>query len=272
MRITLILTLAAACGVFIWLVGLRLLSGMLDRLSTNRTGILSVNQLKLDNGVLELAGTRLDLIRPGSLPSGFRVALSGHGRVLCTYGSQEFPCGPGRQASMDGLPDLEFQPDPGDSVTFATEQSRLSWPTPLEMNFMTGSSPSWRRRLYHRLTWTKRSGARLEILWRYLQGYFPNDGWTAATVESGSAGYYRVKIVEAEDLRAAANQYLLRAKGWKPGEYRLEEHGPAADGNAEVIAAIHRGDEVGAHPGAGRSVVLFLDYRTRQVLRERTFQ
>lgn len=273
MRITLILTLAAAVGVFIWLVGLRLLSGMLDRMSTDLIGTRPVTELRFDNGVLEMAGTRLDLLMPGSLPSGFRVALSGSGRVMFTHEAQEFSCGPGRQqGSTDGLPDIAFKPDAGDAVSFATEQSRLSWPTPLEMNFMTGSSPSWRRHLYHRLTWTKRSGARLEIVWRYRQGYFPADGWRPGTVEKGSAGFYQVKIREAKDLRAAANEYLMRVKGWKPGQFRLEERGPGGDGSVELIAAIHRDDEASPSPGAGRSLELSLDYKTRQVLREKAFQ
>jgi hypothetical protein len=64
----------------------------------------------------------------------------------------------------------------------------------------------------------------------------------------------------------------MRVKGWKPDQFRLEERGPGGDGNIEVIAAIHRDDEAAAHPGAGRSLELLVDYKTRQVLREKAFQ
>ncbi|MGJ5814657.1 hypothetical protein [Paludibaculum fermentans] len=273
MRIVLIVTLAAVAGVFIWLVGLRLLSGLLDRLSTNRVAVQPVHQLRFDNGVLEMAGKRLDLLIPGSLPSGFTVSLSSSGRVSFAYQGQQFPCGPGRQqGGPDALPDFEFTPDSGDAVTFTTEQSRLSWPTPLEMNFMTGSAPSWRRHLYHRLAWTKRSGANVEILWRFQQGFFPADGWRPPTVESGFAGFSRMSILEAKDLRAAASEHVARTKGWKEGEFRLEDRGPAADGSGEVMAVIHRDDETAQHPGSGRSLGLVLDYKSRRVAREIAFQ
>ncbi|QOY85504.1 hypothetical protein [Paludibaculum fermentans] len=273
MRILLGLALLAAVGVVIWLYGIRVLSGALDRLSTNRTAVRPLDQLRYDNGVLEMAGVRLDLMVPGSLPSGFNVALSGTGRVTFTYADGEFPCGPGRkQGGPDTLPDVTFKPDAGDQVTLTTEQSRVSWPTPLEMNFMTGSAPSWRRHLYYRLTWLKRSGARLEILWRYQQGFFAADGWRPATVEYGSAGFLRASIVPAEDLRKAATEYLVRVKHWQEADYRLESQGPDSGGSAEVMAAIHRDDERGAQPGAGRSVKLLLDYKTRAVVREIAFQ
>ncbi len=273
MRILLVVTLVAAAGVVIWLYGIRVLSGVIDRLSTNRTAVRPLDQLRYDNGVLEMAGVRLDLMVPGSLPSGFSVAYSGSGRVTFRYDGHEFPCGAGqKQGGPESLPDITFRPDAGDQVTFSTEQSRLTWPTPLEMNFMTGSAASWRRHLYYRLAWLKRSGARLEILWRYEQGYFAPDGWRPPTVEYGSAGFLRASIGQADDLRKAADEYVSRVKHWRQEEYRLESEGPDSAGSAEVIAAIHREDERATQPGSGRSVKLLLDYKTRRVVREIAYQ
>jgi hypothetical protein len=59
------------------------------------------------------------------------------------------------------------------------DRSLLSWPAPLfQFNFMTGYTPSWQRNIYQRFSWTKASGARLDILWRYRQDYDDVNGWT----------------------------------------------------------------------------------------------
>jgi hypothetical protein len=72
-----------------------------------------------------------------------------------------------------------FAPGPGDTNSVALDRSLLSWPAPLfQFNFMTGYTPSWQRNIYHRFSWTKASGARLDILWRYRQDYDAVNGWT----------------------------------------------------------------------------------------------
>jgi hypothetical protein len=271
-RSTLIVGLVAATGVIVWLFAARSLSVLIDRVHTIRIAAVPVNQLRFDNGTIEVAGVRLDTLTRETMPSGLRAALGTNGRVSLVYGGMSFPCGPGRSLSPSWLPDLVFSPDPGDSVTFTRERSHLSWPTPLEMNFMTGSAPSWKRHQYCRLTWTKRSRARLEILWQIEQGYFNNDGWRPQKIEYVSAGLLRAGITEASDLQDAAVDYLTRTRHWDRSAYRLESRGPAADSSGEIIAAIHRDDESKAHPGSGLSLQLLLDYDSRRVTREIAFQ
>jgi hypothetical protein len=199
-RLTLILSVVAA-GVIVWLLAARSLSLLLDQVHTSRITTAHVDQIRYDNGVIELAGVRLDTLTPETMPSGLTAVLSTSGRVLLLHGGRSFPCGPGSSVSAQpGLPDITFSPDPGDTVVFTTERSHLSWPTPLAMNFMTGSAPSWKRHLYCRLMWTKRSHASLEILWRFEQGYYNPDGWRPQTIEHGSAGLLRVSISEASSL------------------------------------------------------------------------
>src|SRR5208282_3075137 len=71
--------------------------------------------------------------------------------------------------------------------------------TPFEMNFMTGKSPSWRRNLYYRLVWKKASGAKLVMVWRFEQGFYPDDGWTSGTMSrEGSTGLLQVDVVGAQ--------------------------------------------------------------------------
>lgn len=259
--------------LLLWLFGTRPLSLLVDRLLPHRVSAAPVREMRFEDGVLAVAGVRLDMLTTGTLPSGLLAALSDSGRVVLRDQAAAFPCGPGRAVPSPPGPDsILFQADAGDTVTFTQERSRLSWPTPLEMNFMTGYSPSWRRHLYARLLWTKRNGARLEILWRFPQAFYPRDGWRPERLEFGSAGVLRVTLQEAPGLRAAAARYLSSKRQWSDSEYRLEDRGPAADGSGEIFAAIHRDDESAARPGAGRSVGLVLDYGSRQVVREIAFQ
>jgi hypothetical protein len=83
-------------------------------------------------------------------------------------------------APQDGEePMPAFAPRPDDTMSAALDRSLLSWPAPLfQFNFMTGYTPSWQRNIYHRFSWTKASGARLDILWRDRQDYDDVNGWT----------------------------------------------------------------------------------------------
>ena len=42
--------------------------------------------------------------------------------------------------------------------------SVLSWPTPFDINLMTGQSPSWKRHTYYEILWKKSVGANLRML------------------------------------------------------------------------------------------------------------
>jgi len=136
------------------------------------------------------------------------------------------------------------------------------------MNLVTGVSPSWRRNAYCRLPWTKRSGAKLEMLWRLTQGYYRDGGWSPQEIDFITVGLVRTRITEAKDLENAAVQYLSRNKHWDRSEYRLEDRGPSSNSSEEIIFALHRHDEKSRHPGAGRSVELRLGYKSRRVTRE----
>jgi len=65
------------------------------------------------------------------------------------------------------------------------------------MNFMTGQAPSWKRNVYYRLVWNKASGAKLVIVWRFEQGFYPNGGWTSTTMtREGFTGLLQVDVVD----------------------------------------------------------------------------
>jgi hypothetical protein len=77
---------------------------------------------------------------------------------------------------------IGIQRPPEDEASFSIRHSALSWMEPLNFNFMTSKSPSWKRRLYYQITWKKPNGARLKMLWRYGERYLAEDGWSSETV------------------------------------------------------------------------------------------
>jgi len=60
---------------------------------------------------------------------------------------------------------------------------------------MTGQSPSWKRHIYQEIRWKKSSGAKLHMLWRYEQFFYPGNGWTSGLItREGSTGLILVDI------------------------------------------------------------------------------
>jgi hypothetical protein len=166
---------------------------------------------------------------------------------------------------------IEFAPEPGDEVSFNIDRSFLSWPTPFETNFMTGHTSSWRRHRYYRLVCKKRSGARLEMVWRYEQWFYPSlGGWTASDItHEGSTGLIHVSLrPETSNNENVVAKYITRTKGWKRTEYRIESRGLSPDARCSAFAVIYLDDERGASPGAGRSVELYVDRASHQVIQE----
>ena len=263
MRIALFAGLAVAAGALLWLFTARSLGLLIDRVNVSRLSETPVHELAFSKGTFEVAGAKLYTLTPDTLPSGLTVRAQ-HSRAVIEYQGQTFPCGPSQG--------LKLSPDAGDTVTLFTERSHLSWPVPFEMNFMTGVVPTWKRHCYTRLHWLKRSGARMEIVWRVEQGLFNEGGWRPPTMDIITSGLLRVTIKPAAGLQASAIEYLARTRHWERSTYRLESQGPSADGRTEIIAAIHRADEHAASPGAGQSVTLHLDYASRKVVREVAFQ
>jgi len=142
-------------------------------------GILHVNDLGLSlndrNGLAPSIGTT----------KNDQLALADRGKV--------FAFGPVRTETEN----LATVPPAGDDASIEIRRSILNWPTPFEVNFMTGHSPSWKRHLYYRVRWKKSSGATLEMLWRYEQYFYPGNGWASGFMtREGSTGLIRVDIKE----------------------------------------------------------------------------
>src|SRR5882762_7495304 len=195
-----LITLAVLIAVFIaflatWIFYGHQISLLLDRFGTIEMTSARINSIAYQGngtgGILHVNDLELSLNdRNGPTPSvgttkNDQLALADRGNV--------FAFGPVRTETEN----LATMPPAGDDAFIEIRRSVLSWPTPFEVNFMTGHSPSWKRHLYYRLLWKKPSGANLEMLWRYEQYFYPGNGWASGFMtREGSTGLIQVAINE----------------------------------------------------------------------------
>src|SRR2546430_503172 len=176
-----------------WIFGGRQISLFLDRFGTIEMTSARINSIAYEGsgtgGILHVNDLDLSLNdRNGPTPSfgttkNDQLALADRGKVFA-FGSA--PTEPENLTTM---------PPAGDDASIQIRRSILSWPTPFDFNFMTGHSPSWKRHLYYRLLWKKSSGAKLEMLWRYEQYFYPGNGWAGGFMtHEGSTGLIRLGI------------------------------------------------------------------------------
>jgi hypothetical protein len=180
----------------LWYFTSRWCALLVDQFYTPRLAILNNAPIGWNGTWLQIGTGVFDKV----LPNGYRSDFTGMGpdykqiarfivdaddRLVFVKDDARFVLGPHTGTLPDPtLPDGEkpmpaFAPGPGDTMSAAIDRSLLSWPAPLiQFNFMTGYAPSWQRYIYQRFSWTKPSGARLDILWRYRQDYDGVNGWT----------------------------------------------------------------------------------------------
>jgi len=193
------LALGAAAFAALWIFKGRELSSFIDRYWTVESQSAPIQSVGYEGsgtgGILIINDVNLSLndVRPDvSLSVGStkddQLALASSGKV--------FPFGPIKSSASQEIAErLATAPPPGDQAFLATRHSVLSWPTPFDMNLMTGHSPSWKRNIYQEIRWNKSSGAKLQMLWRYEQFFYPGNGWTSGFMtREGSTGLIRVEI------------------------------------------------------------------------------
>jgi hypothetical protein len=168
----------------------RSLSLALDRIHTAPMESRPIREIGLedaDRGVLRIGDLRLSLAGTDYHPYPMRTKIDpGHQFVIETAG-HAIALGPVEK------PTGVVRPEPGDKARFGIRHSMLSWPTPLEINFLSGQSPSWKRHVYYQLSWEKPDGGRLEMVWRYEQWFYEN--WASGFMtRAGSTGLIRVDI------------------------------------------------------------------------------
>ena len=193
-----LITLAVLIAVVIaflatWIFYGHQISLLLDRFGTIEMTSARINSIAYQGngtgGILHVNDLGLSLNdRNGPAPSigttkNDQLALADRGKV--------FAFGPVRTEAEN----LATVPPAGDDASIEIRRSILNWPTPFEVNFMTGHSPSWKRHLYYRVRWKKSSGATLEMLWRYEQYFYPGNGWASGFMtRQGSTGLIQLDI------------------------------------------------------------------------------
>jgi hypothetical protein len=202
MRRTLIVVVIVAAGAAtlaaLWIFRGREISSFIDRYWTVESQSTPIQSVAYEGsgtgGILICNGTRLSL---NDLTTGLSLSFGStkdNQLALATSG-KVFAFGPLRSSSENAAERLITAPPPGDEALVATRHSVLSWPTPFDMNLMTGQSPSWKRNIYQEIRWKKSSGANLQMLWRYEQFFYPGNGWTSAFMtREGSTGLVRFAI------------------------------------------------------------------------------
>jgi hypothetical protein len=189
------LVIALALGLA-WVIAGRQLTLLLDRFITIGTASLPVSPLEYDGGGFLIGQLSMTFGSIENLRWDLGLHSDALNRVVLSSGGRSFTLGP-RTNPVDpsGRPEIDFVPEPGDELTFTTARSALAWPTPFEFNIMIPHSPWWKRYVYYRLLWKKRSGARLEMLWRYEQRYYAANGWSEPEMMWNSqTGLLRVDI------------------------------------------------------------------------------
>ena len=176
-----------------WIFEGRQISLLLDRFVTIEMTSARISSIAYNGsgtgGILRVNDLGLSL-NDGSDPTP-SIGTTKNDQLALANGGKVFAFGPVRSEAEN----LATVPPEGDDAFIEVRRSVLSWPTPLEINFMTGRSPSWKRHLYYRLLWKKPSGAKLEMLWRYEQYFYSDSGWASGFMTyKGSTGLIQVDI------------------------------------------------------------------------------
>jgi hypothetical protein len=195
-KILITLTIVVAFVIAIlatWIFGGRQLSLLLDRFWTIETASSRINSVVYEGsgtgGLLRVNDIALSLNdRNGPSPT---VGTTKNGELALADSGKVFAFGPPRSEAEN----LATAPPAGDDAFIEIRRSILTWPTPFDFNFMSGHSPSWQRHLYYRVLWKKPSGAKLQMLWRYEQYFYPDNGWAGGFMtRRGATGLIQVDI------------------------------------------------------------------------------
>ena len=176
-----------------WIFRGRQISLFLDRFGTIETNSARIHSIVYEGngtgGILHINDLALGLNdKNGPTPN---IGTTKDNQLALAEGGKVFPFGPPQSEAEN----LAAVPAAGDDAFIRIRRSALIWPTPFDLNFMTGHSPSWKRHIYYQVTWTKPSGAKLEMLWRYEQYFYSGEGWTSGFMtREGSTGLIRIDI------------------------------------------------------------------------------
>ena len=195
-----VLVAGIAAVLATWIFGGRQLSLFIDRFGTIETISAAINFSAYEGngtgGIFIVNGVGLSLNDPTPKISP-SIGSTKNDQFALASGGKVFAFGPVVSTSTPENAEVRLAtvPPAGDNASLAIRRSVLSWPTPFDLNFMTGRSPSWKRHMYYQLRWKKASGETLEMLWRYEQYFYPGNGWGSGFMtREGSTGLIRVDL------------------------------------------------------------------------------
>jgi hypothetical protein len=199
-RILITLAIFVACIAAVsvtWIFGGRQLSLFIDRFATVETTSARINSIAYEGsgtgGLLHVNGLPLSLNSTNGLAPD--IGTTKDDWLALAAGGKVFAFGPSSSPTDNADDHLAATLQAEDDASLTMRRSVLSWPTPFDFNFMTGHSPSWKRHIYYRLLWKKPSGAKLEMLWRYEQYFYPGLGWGSGFMtREGSTGLIGLDI------------------------------------------------------------------------------
>ena len=258
-----------------WLWAGRTLTLAIDWMVPYPVRSLPVSPLSYHGGEFVVGGQRLTIVMRNNQNAVLQVVTDMQNRAVLAMGRNAFVLGPlTNPVNPNGPLIVEFGPESGDQLRLTAHNSLLSWPNPFEVNWLGGSVPRWKKYVYYRLVWTKPSGARLEMRWRYERDYYRSRGWTEPLMMYNSqTGLLSVEILaESKGPEGAIVRYIARTKGWNRSQYWIERRGASKDGQREVFAVIRLCDRCLAEPGAGGSVEVYVDRAKGEVTKELGYQ
>ncbi len=193
-----IVAAGAAILAALWIFRGREISSFIDRYWTVETESAAIQSFAYEGsgtgGILICNGVPFSL---NELTQGLSLSVGStkNNQLALATSGKVFAFGPLTSGSDNPGERLTAVPPSGDQAFVTVRHSVLSWPTPFDMNLMTGRSPSWKRNTYQEIRWKKSSGARLQMLWRYDQFFYPGNGWTSGLMtREGSTGLIRIEI------------------------------------------------------------------------------
>jgi hypothetical protein len=180
-----------------WIFGGRQLSLFIDRFGTIQTASARINSIAYEGsgtgGVLRVNGLASSLNTTNGLTPN--MGTTKDDQLALAAGGKVFAFGPLSSTADNADDHLAATLRTDDDASLTIRRSVLSWPTPFDFNFMTGQPPSWKRHIYYQLLWKKPSGAKLEMLWRYEQYFYPGLGWGSGFMtREGSTGLIGLDI------------------------------------------------------------------------------
>ena len=197
-KILIVLLIVIVTMSILWVFDGRQLSLFIDRFETVEALSRPIKTLAYEGngtgGILHVEDIALSLNEAqlgGAQPN---VGTTKEGQLALSFGGKVFPFGP----IQSGTENLVTAPPASDDATVSVQHSAISWPNFFNFNFMSGKSPSWKRHLYQKLVWKKTTGAELEMVWRYEQYFYGDQGWLdGAMTREGTTGLIRIEISNA---------------------------------------------------------------------------